>query len=212
MILKTEEVERRLSSPNNLIRKLRPSTSIPISNTEVKQEHNPPEVISLIKKTKLEGDTAKIPDCVRDLIAATVATSDETQAEIAEAFGVSANTVSLTSRGLIGYRKDERTGNIIDAVQEKRKEKKEKIAEKSDNIHELALDNLVNALTSLKGKVTEQSALPATKLAQIAASVSKVVSNTRQIDRESSEAAEKPRIILFAPQIRQENYYESIDA
>ena len=95
-------------------------------------------------------------------------------------------------------------------MQEKKKEKREKILEKHDEIHELALDNLVNALTSLKGKVTEQSALPATKLAQIASQVSKVVSNTRQRE-DSNEIDNKPRIVLFAPSLRQENYYESVD-
>jgi len=204
MILKTEEIEKRLRSPNNLIEKLRSGLK------SVKIEYTPPEILPLTKKTKLVGDTKKVPDCVRDLIAATLATSDETQKEIAEQFGLSQNTVSLFNRGLVGYRKDERVKEVIDAVQEKKKEKREKILEKHDEIHELALDNLVNALTSLKGKVTEQSALPATKLAQIASQVSKVVSNTRQRE-DSNEIDNKPRIVLFAPSLRQENYYESVD-
>ena len=118
MILKTEEIERRLRSPNNLIEKLRSG----LKSVEI--EYTPPEILPLTKKTKLVGDTKKVPDCVRDLIAATLATSDETQKEIAEQFGLSQNTVSLFNRGLVGYRKDERVKEVIDAVQEKKKEKR----------------------------------------------------------------------------------------
>ncbi len=209
MILTTSEVERRLNSPNNLIRKLPPaSNSIPISSSEC----NPPEIKSSTKTTKLDGDIKTIPEVVRDLISITSASSDETQKQVAEQFGVTSHTVSRLSRGLVGYKKDSRVKEVIDLATEKKKERKAALVEKSDTIHELALDSLVNTLTSFKAKVGPETDLHPEKLSRMAASLSKVVANTRENNKEADEGRSQPRIILFAPNLRQESYYESVEA
>jgi hypothetical protein len=202
MILQKEEVERRLNSSNNLRPPQRPRIDTP-------SEYLPATVLPTRNPNRLQGDLNRIPDSVRDLIAITSATSEESQSSIAESFNISTPTISNLRRGLVGSKKNERVQGIIDIAEEKKRERREKIVEKHDEIHELALDNLFTTLTSLKTAI-EPECRP-DKLANIASKISSVIKNTEKREEEADEAY-KPRIILFAPSVKQENYYESIEA
>jgi len=152
------------------------------------------------------------------LLAITRATSDETHKEIADVFCTSSNTISDIKNRLVAERVDERVKTTVNTGEElKRKrdrEKLERLGGKKESIHELALDNLVLTLQSLSPKLSPENAsgLKVEKLSMVARDMSKVVSNLENKNNKNDEDESKaPRIILFAPNLKQENYYETID-
>lgn len=145
MILTDEELESKLSSPDNLLNQLN-------SNVEVQR---------IEKNHKGVGDK-NVPPMVRSLIASVANSSDETQKEIGATFGISHTTVSKTARGLIDNRKDEALTKVIGGVKER-----------LETAHDLALDNLVESLSVLGSKLDKID--KPEKLAAVAERMSNVV-------------------------------------
>jgi len=206
MILSTKEIEKRLSSTNNLSQRLKQSRPGALP------QPNYPEVLPLTKPTRIDGDTSHIPGPVRDLIAITSATSNEPNTSIANNFGTSQNTVSLMKRGLVGYRRDERTEEVLDKGKQLKKEQEEARQAKRDSTHELALDNLMATLKAIKPRLEGAEPIKLEKLGTLATTMSNVVANLDKKKDEEAEEANKPKIILFAPTIKNESHYDIIEA
>lgn len=194
MILKKEEVDARLNNPNNL--------AIKKNNSNV----------SVTRQTPGPDSHVKIPEVVRDLLAVT-SSGQESSNSIASNFNVSTTTISNLRRGLIGNKLDERTAKIVDEARDRvRKVRQEEIERKSNQAHDLALDSLVSSLEFLKPKI--ETVEKPEKLAAIAGSISKVVNNingNKQKDKLIEEELAKPRVVLFAPIMRTENSFETIE-
>jgi hypothetical protein len=190
MILKKEVVDARLNNPNNL--------AIKKSNTE----------IEIVRQTPGPDSHVKIPEAVRDLLTITSSSSPETATEVASNFDISQTTVSNLRRGLVGNRLDERTATIADKA---RRSRQEELERKSDQAHDLALDSLVSSLKFLQPRIEEVD--KPEKLASMAASISKVVSNISGVKKDKllEEELAKPRVVLFAPIMKPESSFESIE-
>lgn len=181
MILSESEVNERLDSTSNLMIRLKS-----LSN---RVEHR------IIPQGGRTEGSVNIPPMVRELIGSLANEGNDTQSEIAEAFGVSQPTVSGSSRGLVGLRKE-------DGLREKVTETK------INDAHDLALDAMVSSLTKLGGKMEEVE--DPMKLAKIASEMSKITANIKPKDAPS---ATNVQVVLFAPnRMKRENEYESIPA
>lgn len=248
MILKTEQVEERMKSKNNLAKKklngniIREMDFSSESNTlpqesELKTNNNTNNNVEILPVNHLERKpfgATKIPDSVKQVLAITANQSNESAVEFASVFGVSSTTVNDIRRGLVGNRKDEvlttfrnqpappappqstsETETEAETVNESKAgtANLERIEEKRLSAHDLALDSLVTTLQTLKPKL---AALDKPKeLAVIAGGLSKVVANvaaSKKYNEEEEKKDERPRIVLFAPVIKNESHYEVIEA
>lgn len=136
--LTKDQVEKRLTSPENLVNRL--------------------SVLPLIKKSELKETNLSAEE--RRLLA-DLAQGDDTQKEIAETFGVSQVTVSGLKRGLVGSNKED--SESADAA----KVARERIEEKKSAASEKALDGLVEALGMAGGLIGEvKKAKTATAIAK----------------------------------------------
>lgn len=181
MILEETDALDRINSENNLINRLR--------------------VKILPHGGRKEGQIA-IPEPVRHLLGSLANESEESQAQIAELFGVSQVTVSDAKRGLVGDRYDE----DLD-------ESNEKVTKKTaDDAHEAALDCLMDTLSGLSGKIkTESSTLKAKDLSKIATDMSRVMGSLKPAEK-SGDNINNTQVIVYQPVQRKEAQYEVIDA
>jgi hypothetical protein len=184
MVLDDDEIEKRLHSEEN------------VCNLIVKE---------IPKGGRGVGDP-NIPPAIRNLIGMITATGDESQKSVGEEFGVTQAVTSVVSRGLIGATGKERVDNELLDIVSKAREKK------TGEAHDLAMDALLGTL----GTLNEQFADPVTRkfvkpqvLSKIATDMSKVVSNLK--DKDASGVVNNTQVVLFAPPMRKESYYDFQD-
>jgi transcriptional regulator with XRE-family HTH domain len=131
------------------------------------------------------------------LIAQTANGSDDTQSEIAGVFGVSQNTVSKLSRGLVANRLDTELRDL--ALKSKE--------EKSEKAHDLALDSLVSSLALVQDNLA--TITTAKEAAKIATDMSRVVSQLK--GKDDDEKRVNTLVVIKMPAIRKESQFEVID-
>lgn len=185
MILTDEEVEARLTSPENLINKVQ-IVRIPIGGRKV-------------------GDVA-VPPMVRGLIASLSLESKESDKEIGNIFGVSQPTVSNSARGLVGDRKEDSLDEVIDTT-------KQTLKQKSEDAHNLALDALMASLTAVGPKIVQAApGMQIIELTRTAKDLGNVVANIQRnklLDKDATE--NKTIVILHTTERRNESKYDVID-
>lgn len=194
MIISEEEVNKRLEADNNLYNVIRRA------NQDV--EHSNIQIVPIGKQGRTEGST-EIPEHVRELIAITANTSDSTQTEIAETFGVSNYSVSHLKRGLVG-------NSFNPQLRKTAQDAKAKVDAKRDTAHEAALDNLMSVMGHLKDRIPDVA--KARDLSKIASDMSRVAVNLRSRSEEENDNKANVLVILHAPQQTREESYESIEA
>lgn len=193
MILSDEEINRRLSAPENLCNSLKSQDNTPKSNIEI---------VPIGKQGRTEGSTG-IPPKVQELIGTLAHTSDSTQSEIAEQFGVSSYSVSHLKRGLVGNRFNPELRQTIDV-------NKSSIDVKKDQAHESALDNLMDTMAALKLRIPQVT--KAKDLSKIASDMSRVVVNLKNKKEDEDERKSNVVVILHKPVQNREDQYEAIEA
>lgn len=182
MILEDDEALARLENENNLVNKLKNKVVIHQGMTPGRP-----------------NGTISIPPSVKKLLTITALTSDETQQQIADTFHSSQHTISNLSRGLTS-KGEAINPELIGLVRTKKNEKLE-------NAHELALDALTASLTSLTTRLPEVD--KPEKLAKIASDMSKVMNNISPKD--NVDESLRPKVVFFAPNMKVENHYETLD-
>lgn len=181
MILEETDALDRINSVDNLINRLK--------------------VRVLPHGGRKEGDIA-IPEPVRHLLGSLANESEESQAQIAELFGVSQVTVSDAKRGLVGDRYDE---DLDESNQKSTKRT-------ADDAHDSALNCLMETLTGLGGKLKEESkSMKAKDLSKIATDMSRVIGQLKPADK-NGDQINNTQVIVYQPVQRKENQYEVIDA
>lgn len=172
-----DEIKERLESPNNLLNKLVEIRKMPVGR---------------------RGGV--IPPMVRELVGSISNESEESQTEVAEAFGLTQPSISKSSRGLINNKLD----TTLQASVSKSKEKKLETA------HDLALDAMVESLTAITSEKLQAVDKPE-RLARIAESMSRISSNIKGNNDNSSKVA--VQVVLFQPnRIKTEDDYETVTA
>jgi predicted transcriptional regulator len=163
-----------------------------LENSSVPQEDI---VLEMERPGRSKGDN-NVPNNLRKLIGLTAIEEGRQSAlQLAEAFGVSPSSVSAytegaTSTATIG---DKPNAPIIDDA-------KKRIAKKASTVLHRALDNLTD---------DKLQATKAVELAQIAKSMSGVVKDMEP-ESDGNGNKQEPIFQVYAPQIRQENHYETI--
>jgi hypothetical protein len=154
-----------------------------------------PEVVDMERPGRKEGDN-NVPNGLRKLIGVTSVEEGRAAAlQLAEQFGISPSAVSAYQEGATSTATIDEKPNIktIDDA-------KKRIAKKASTVLHRALDNLSE---------DKLAATKAVELAQIAKSMSGIVK-----DMEPEEGGDKDRnepiFQVFAPQIHQENHYDTI--
>lgn len=154
-----------------------------------------PEVVEMERPGRKEGDN-NVPNGLRKLIGVT-SVEDGRQAalQLAEQFGVSPSSVSAYAEGATSTSTiDEKpNGKIINDT-------KQRIARKASKVLNRALLNITDE---------KLAATKAVELAQIAKSMSGVVKDMEPED-EGAGNKQEPIFQVFAPQIHQENHYDTI--
>lgn len=185
MILSDEEAFERLNSGDNII-----------NLVDVNKSAGSLKVVDTNDSNVGKRGPA-VPDLIRRLIAQTANGSDETQAEIANVFGVGIPTVSNSARGLIHNRLD--TG--LQEIGLKTREEKTELA------HNEALDSLVLSLGLVKDTIGEVTS--AKEAAKLAVDMSRIVVNLRDKDNDGPKI--KTLVIVSMPQQKKESQFETID-
>jgi predicted transcriptional regulator len=187
MILSDEDITERLNSKDNIINLVGPATNKPESSL----------VIKPLNDTGVGKRGPQIPDMIRRLIAQTAAGSEETQADIANVFGVGIPTVSNYSRGLVHTHLDKDLQELATKT----------AAEKEETAHGLALDSLVTSLglvqSGLSGVTTAKEA------AKLALDMSRIAQNLKPKD--GDEAKTKTLVVIAMPNVKKESQFETID-
>ena len=183
MILSDEELDARLSHPDNLAVES-DSNSNSSSTFSVEQIHK--------GGRKSDG----IPPRVRTLIGGLSITSPESQKSIAETFNIGQSSVSQFSRGLVHNRRDDELSDEIGEV------KKSTI----ESAHEQALECLMDSLTTLAPRIQEET--NPNKLARIAKDMASVTAQLKP--KEEREKVNLNVVVMTVPQKKLESY-ETID-
>lgn len=188
MILSDEQVDERLSSPDNII-------NLVNSKEEINQSNG-----SLVVKIN-EGGVGKrgdeIHSQIRKLIASTVHESDETQKEIANVFGVTDSLVSQVSRGLVHNRVEQELLDISTKTK----------VEKENTAHDNALDNLVGLLGIVKD--TLPGITSAKEASRIAVDMSRIITSVKP--REDESKVRTLVVIKLSSDQKKESQFETID-
>lgn len=182
MILTDEEVEQRLTSPQNLLNKV--------------------QIVRATQKKNV-GDTA-VPTEVKGLLARLSIDGAESDSIIAKVFGVSQPTVSNAARGLVGDRLDDELAETVGNV-------KAAIKEKTENAHNAALDSLVISLGKAKPLLESGIGLSVQDLTRTAKDMSIVVANLKKSGVEDVGTTNNTVVILHPPERRNEKAYEVLD-
>jgi hypothetical protein len=203
MILDNEEAEARLTNPNNLWLRIRENKEKNALDPTPTTKNTVVEILPYPIGGRRPGDRA-IPDKIKELIGSLAVQGNETQKEIASVFGVSQVTVSDVSRGLVGDRLDSTLAEAIDLNKDTNKDKKENTA------HNLALDALVGSLGIVSNKLTEEKETLSLKaVTSLATNMSRIVQNLKSKDAPS--AVSNVKVVLFQPQLKQENHYDTTE-
>lgn len=143
-----------------------------------------------IRPTHKGHHQPNIPPMVRALIADVSLESNEKQKDVAATFGISQPTLSREVSANEG-----RTAKEL----------------KKDKAHEFALDSLIASLNTVKKHIEEPGVLiPLKDAARLAKDMSSVVSNLEP-KQDANQNVNNTKVILFAPNIHQESYYESVE-
>lgn len=192
MLISREEAEKRLTSENNLINRLKGS-----------DETVEPEVVD--EKAELvelrpfwnggRRDSKNIPDFLKEIIGTTAHL--EKASNVADAFDVSLSSVENF--------KHARSGD--DREKGKNRELRARIEKNLGKIRDTAMNRLMESLNLLtEEKVGKCSAKD---ISSIAANMSKVVNNvTPEKDVDPDEAT---KLIIYAPTINQESHYKVVE-
>lgn len=154
-------------------------------------------VINLpVRETNPIGKTKQIPDALRSLIGATATIAGEKTA--AEEFGISQPTAHHIKHG--------HRGTFHDVV-----EKNDKVAIKNElaPIRSMALEKLKASILAITDEKL-QGEEPA-KLASIARSMSAVLKDTI-VTEDDKDGNEKYQFNIFAPQVKTETHYTTVEA
>ena len=184
MILSDSEVEERLNSPKNLINIL-------------KREASSFEVKPMPNGGRKEGSET-VPSKVRELIASF---KREKQADVAEAFGVSAPVVSCANRGLISSSRSRFDEELAEVGKEAEKKS-------LDEAHELALDCLMESMGCLKSKIKD--VINPVKLSRIASDMNKIAAGG--LDKDRGGITNNTKVVVFAPVMKELKDFDFIDA
>lgn len=177
--LSTEEVASRVSSPDNLVNRL-----------------------ALIPKSSPGNRGAGIPIEIQKVIAdiASDPEREETQAEIAEAFGISQERVSQLARGVsLGSRTgfNPEVKEVVDRNKGKRQEAETQ-----------AIDNLLQVLHLIPEKL--QGPIKLKKLTSVAKDMAIVADKMGKRD-DSSGAGSQVNLNIYVPKMNTLDKYEIID-
>lgn len=149
-----------------------------------------------VRETNPIGKTKPIPDALRSLIGATATVVGDTAA--AKEFGISQPTAHHIKHGHRGTHH-----NVVE------KNDKEAIKGELAPIRSMALEALKQSILAITPEklVGEEPA----KLASIARSMSSVLKDTI-VTEDDKDGNEKYQFNIFAPQVKQENHYTTIEA
>ena len=183
MILADEKALERLNSENNLANRFARSVKAARGADNVKYKHT--HYLPTYRRGHAESKD-NLPVETRNEIAIRARSGMETQEEIAADYGISQQNVSAIATG-------------------KTSSEPEVVGKALDKIRDKALDRLLASL----GFLTDDklSGCDAKDLSQIAANVSRVVEKTTPKVDEGS----KVQVVVYAPQVRQEEKYKIIE-
>lgn len=191
MILNDEEINKRLNSDDNLVKLLENR----LNGVLVK------ETLKHGGRGRLESET-QIPSRVQELLGRLGNTNDSCR-EVAAAFDVGKTLVNRLSNGL-------RSDNSLDKELYNKVRNKDAIQVEMDKAHDEALDLMVSCIGEIKGRIKEVS--KPEKLSKVAADMSRIIGTMRGLNGDEINNGPKQQIIVYAPQIKQESEYETIDA
>jgi hypothetical protein len=143
--------------------------------------------VDIIPINRPKGDTGEIPKEIRTEITAR-ARLGEGQTALAREFGVSQQLVHRYQSGLGGKAIDEKA-----------------VEDRMNQVQDVAMCKLLSSLGFLDDDKLKK--LGAKDLAAVAASMSKVVGNTREQRHEGNQVT----VQLFAPEIRNEKSYKVLE-
>lgn len=184
MIISHEEADTRLASKDNLINRIE------------------------VRPMRKSGfDSPRVPGMVRELLGSLAITSNEDKQDIAKVFSVSTSTVSRASRGLIGDRLNQELREKIDEVRDR---DTRSLDEKKAVAHNLVLDNLMTSLSTLAPKLVTDIDMKPAVLARIASDMARI---SKHLTPEQKDVTiNNTQVILYKPEQKKEESYETIDA
>jgi len=210
MFISKEQLEKRLNSSFNVLNIIKPSDA-PLSPGEVSvpaQIHPPipenlPEENNKQRAARLarfsidhhesHGEYTVNPNIDNDIVRTTIGL-----------LAVDGSTTSQQIQKEFGLTKNQ----IIGAKNSKKRSIQEKLQRGRDKVSELAIDKLMDTL-GLLDPGTLLDAKPK-DLANVAASLSKVVSSMRNIEQDKDNDA-KVNVVIYAPERKDINSYSVID-
>jgi transcriptional regulator with XRE-family HTH domain len=155
-------------------------------------------IVQKERKVRPVGEK-RLGDEERKLIAILGQDEGNTQKEIAELMGVSAQTVSNNSRGLTSP-----TTGVDAGLKEAIKEENQNKLENNRKVADQLLTNLSAALGHVANNLHNTDAAEASK---IAVDMSKILDKVNG----NSEQKNRTAIIINVPAMREEKYYQTID-
>lgn len=194
-ICSDNEFEKELINTNrpNLSR-----SDVKIKSDEIKSDEViEGEVVDITKPSRGKGNV-EVPESLRKLIGETAITHGREEAlKLAEMFHVSASSVSAYTKGATSTASYNEPNKELTKVI---KGAKSRIVNKAKKKLSLALDNITDEkLANAKLK----------DLATVINATSAVIERLDESPREDTER--KPLFVVFAPQVRNENHFETIN-
>jgi predicted transcriptional regulator len=160
---------------------------------------NKPEIVKS-HKGRSEGDI-NVPDSLRQVIADEAIVNGRSDAlALANMFGVSPSSVSAYTNGATSTKSYGQPSKSLQSFIKKRKER----------VSKRAFGKMNDALLAINpDKLAECSAR---ELASVAKDMSVIIKNMEPPPDNSAEkeGASKPQFVIFAPQFRKEEHYETI--
>lgn len=190
MILEDDEAKARLDSSLNLSTRLM-------------------EIRKLKEGGRRLGDVS-VPPALRSLIGSLAVQGDESQKDIAEAFGITQPSVSSYERGMVGNRRDSEIEEAIEKTEGKVEEAKQATIEEA---HQAALNVMVSSLGVISKRLAGESpgVLKTKDLSRIATDMSRIVSVATGQDK-NNNIINNTKVVVYAPQQRKETSYDIIEA
>lgn len=180
-----EQAKARLNSPRNLMNRNR-------VNGPNNDDDQPISIRPYFNQGRRDGDQ-NVPTELRQLAALTAL--DSTLKDAAEIIGGSPRQVANYIKGEVSQGK---VDPVLKAV----------VETKMEQAQEIAIDKLLSSLNKINFEDDKQmSKIDARGLSQIASNLSRVVEQTR----EKTNTDDKTRLIIYAPEIKTENHYNSVE-
>jgi hypothetical protein len=197
MLIDNEELSKLLDSPHNLVR-AREMDKSTRQSARIKfptADEDKCAIAPLHNGGRRHGDT-NLDSETRAIIGAEAQV--ETLSKVAETHGVSLHHAHELANGMIS------TAQGVDA------KLVEDINKKLETPHELALQKLTKVLLAIPDDAKSLGTIKPKDLTGMAGQLAKVAENMAPLKHEDDSALKDCKLIVYAPTIRQENKYETV--